>query len=498
MVGSRDVFLFGLPGQKKTGFSRDAVKHGSPNRKLSSPSRAGLVVMESQVHQERWPFIGQSDVADVCREICEAIVGLEHAFEAGKLSNRLTSGCFEKVLGPKLYETYGKLAGNAPGALQHLRADAVRALLAQLQNDLVPSQVAHAQVRAPREGDLCAAKSETDFRPRLRFKLVDASFDDASSTTIRFDQMLDARFWRIGFTFETVDLCDAFAREVVRSATQRLASDLLDLQQILERLSKKTLKRRLRIVPHPSERRFEHLILDILNEDHRHAKVAPLEEDFGEKTDLRVRYLGLKRKLGARVQVTSIIEHELHENKLQGIKSADEFVFLSPLSLAEFVGSLQGHTPASSLPGTPSFALAPLWDYLEAKPADVPQLASELKRIMLRALTGTPDSPLGPMARVPQPIRQLIRLFVETHAFASTSRLREHEKVNSRNLAPSGNGVDDVSQRNGRRAEFLRGLSAGDRVWGRVRTIVDYGAFVDLGAPTACCISLGLPARSMA
>ena len=30
-------------------------------------------------------------------------------------------------------------------------------------------------------------------------------------------------------------------------------------------------------------------------------------------------------------------------------------------------------------------------------------------------------------------------------------------------------------------AEFLRALSVGDRVWGRVRSIVDYGAFIDLG-----------------
>ena len=37
------------------------------------------------------------------------------------------------------------------------------------------------------------------------------------------------------------------------------------------------------------------------------------------------------------------------------------------------------------------------------------------------------------------------------------------------------------TNRNERRAEFLRALSAGDRAWGRVRNIVDYGAFIDLG-----------------
>jgi hypothetical protein len=369
----------------------------------------------------------------------------------------------------------------------------VRALLAQLQNDLVPTQFAHAEVRMPPEGDSWAAEPGMDSPPRLRFKLVDASFDGASITTLRFDQMLDARFSRIGFTFETLDLCDAFAREVVRSATRRLASELLGLQRILERFSPKTLKQELRIVPHPRERRFEHLILDILNEEERQAKVAPLVEDFLEKTDLRVKYPGLKRKRGGRVQVTSIIAPELHETKLQAIKLVEEFVFLSPLSLAEFVDSLQGHTPVSSISGTLPFALAPLWDCLEVKPADVPQLASELKRIMFRALTGTPDSPLGPVVRVPLPIRQLIRLFVETHAIASTSRLREREKVHSRHLASSGNDFDDVCDRNERRAAFLQALSAGDRLWGRVRNIVDYGAFIDLGCVDGLLHLSGIP-----
>jgi hypothetical protein len=433
----------------------------------------------------RWPVIGQPDVANICREICESIVGLERAFEAGELSSRLTSGCFEQVLGPQLYETYGKLADSASGPLHHLRVDAVRALLAQLENDLLPTQVAHAHVRMPPEGNSWSTESGTDSRP------IYASFDGASATILRRDQMLDARFWRIGFTFETRGLCDAFAQKVVRSATGRLASDLLDLQRILERFSPTTPKGELRIVPHPSDRGFEHLILDILNENSCHARVAPLIEDFREKTDLRVKYPGLKRKRGARVQVTSIIEPELHKTKLQAIKLAEEFVFLSPLSLAEFAVSLQGHTRGGSISGTPSFAL--VLDCLEVKPTDVPELASELKRIMFRALTETPDSPLGPMVRVPLPIRQLIRLFVETHAMASTSRLREREKVNSRNLAPNGNDFEEYCDRNERRAEFLRALSAGDRIWGRVCNIVDYGAFINLGCVDGLLHLSGIP-----
>src|SRR5262249_35937799 len=254
--------------------------------------------------------------------------------------------------------------------------------------DLVPTKVARAKVRMPPEGDSRAAEPEMASPRGLRFKLVDASFDGVSNATLRLDQMLDARFWRIGFTFETLDLCDAFAQEVVRIAAGRLASELLGLQRILERFSPKILKQDLKIVPHPGDRRFEHLILDILNEDHRCARVAPLVEDFLEKTDIRVKYPGLERRRGSRVQVTSIIAPELHKAKLEGIRLAEEFVFLSPLSLAEFVDALQVHPPASSISGTPSFTLAPLWDCLGVKPLDVPQLAFELKRIMFRALTG--------------------------------------------------------------------------------------------------------------
>src|SRR5262245_43723051 len=129
--------------------------------------------MESQEHQQRWPVIGQSDVADFCLEICESIVALERAFDVGQLSRALTSGCFEKILGPPLYKAYTALADSAPGPVHHLRVDAVNALLEQLQNDLTPTQVAHAKVHIAPEGDRPAAKTGTDSCPRSRFKFVD-------------------------------------------------------------------------------------------------------------------------------------------------------------------------------------------------------------------------------------------------------------------------------------------------------------------------------------
>ena len=394
-----------------------------------TPSSTKSAAAEPEKLHETCSLTGRRTyAADVCSEICESILDLERAFETGKLRNRLTSGCFEKVLGLRIFEIYRKLAGELPGHMHHLRTDAVLELLAQLQNDLISTRVARAE-RLIYGNDVTSADEPwSASRSRLPFKLAVAGFDGGSSVAIRFEQMLDARFWRIGFEFDTPDLCGVFARMVVFAATQRLAGNLRDLQRILERLNHRTLYRNVKIVPNPSEKRFEHLILDILNEHERHAVAATLLEDFFEKTDIRVKYAGVKRRRGSRVQVTSTIAPEFHKAKLQAIKMPDEFVFLSPLSLAEFVDYLQGGNLDDLPPGLPIFQLASLWDCLDKKPSDVPQLAYELKRILCRALTGTFNSPLGPMALVPLPVRQLIRFFAETRAIASTESLREREK----------------------------------------------------------------------
>ena len=189
----------------------------------------------------------------------------------------------------------------------------------------------------------------------------------------------------------------------------------------------------LRIVPYPAERRFEHLMLDILNEEDRHARMAPLVEDFLEKTDFRVTYPGVKRRHGAQVQVTSIIGPETSRGQSSGYQIGRGVRVSVPSIAGKFCRRSAGTTDDPSI-GHPTFELVALWNCMETKPLDVPQLASDLKRILLSALAEIPNSPLGPMARVPLPIRQLIRIFVETHAVVSTSRLRERERSQSRNI----------------------------------------------------------------
>ena len=92
---------------------------------------------------------------------------------------------------------------------------------------------------------------------------------------------------------------------------------------------------------------------------------------------------------------------------------------------------------------------------------------------------------------------------METRAIASTSRLREREKSTrslpvvekdeSNELALRGNGFDVVCDQNETRAEFLRALSVGDRIWGQVCNIVGYGAFIDLGCVEGLLHLSGIP-----
>lgn len=380
--------------------------------------------MESSESDEKWPMVHRADVATVCDQVCKSILELELAFQDGELSTKLETGRFDRILGAGLVETYRLLSDEAPDQKLSLRIDAVRALLAQFHNDLVPTVIARAVPKEFSEIDTSTNFTKDPPTSRL-FKRADVSFIDSESASLRLDQMLSMRFWRIGYKFETTDVADAYAQFTVNNCVRRLTSDLRGVQTVMKRLRTKTLVRDLKIVPYPEERRFEHLMLDILNEESLRARIAPLIEDFHEKTDLRVKYPQVARRNGARVQVTSIIAPELHSAKLESIRLAEEFVFLSPLSLAEFV---QENPFCVSASGSQSFSLQSLWDCLEAKPMDVPQLASILKINLFKALEEVPSSPEGPMAKVPLPIRQLIRCFVEKRAAATTDRLRKREK----------------------------------------------------------------------
>ncbi len=164
---------------------------------------------------------------------------------------------------------------------------------------------------------------------------------------------------------------------------------------------------------------FEQLVLDILNEEKHRARRAPLDEDLWEKTDLRVSYPTLERKRGARIQVTLLTNEELHEDKLRRITYGEEFVVVSPITLA---GAVLG------LAGMPSFSYEQkgVLAVLPRQPRTVGEVAAALKSHFLQAL-GNPASPLGPVLSVAAPIRRFIRMYVEWKAHDSTQQLRRRQ-----------------------------------------------------------------------
>ena len=80
----------------------------------------------------------------------QAIVELEHAFEARELPSKLTSGCFEQVLGPQLYATYSKLANSSPVPYTICERCSARAARSIAERSVTNSSRARAVAHAPR------------------------------------------------------------------------------------------------------------------------------------------------------------------------------------------------------------------------------------------------------------------------------------------------------------------------------------------------------------
>lgn len=208
---------------------------------------------------------------------------------------------------------------------------------------------------------------------------------------IRWDQLTAARGWGIGFEGEA-RLVDAIERHVFSELTRRLATCLRTSGKILARRSFETAR-----MPRAMAEPLERLILDVMNEEARVASGASLLEDFLEKTDLRVKYPGLGRKNGARVQVSWVTEPAAVERKVGAMRRSDEMVLVTPYHLAERLGS------------------------------EPQALANDFGFAVRQA----PAHPLGPLAALAPEMRQAIRDYVQERAFATTARLREREAEDS-------------------------------------------------------------------
>lgn len=375
-----------------------------------------------------WPRIDAWELEDFFRTLRATVLELEDAHRTHRLKERLADPELVERIGPDILESYERLVHERSQRLRELRMDAVHALIDQARREIFEIRSFATARPFEREG-LNGPAGIPHALPTLESKtprLVAARLLDAHEEYLRLDQIIAVRFWGIGFVFDDQEITSALAREIARQTAARLGRDLRHLQKVLLRFRPQDPQHVTRMVPRPEERGFEQLMLDILNEDRPCARAAPLSEDFLEKTDLRVRYPGLERKRGGRVQVTQITDDKMHREKLERIRHVNEFVVLSPLTLARFVNG-ELHRDDREARSLEHFDLDAFWHCLPDLPTDVPALAASIKRLLIQALRAPIRSPRGPLSSVPWPLRNVIRIFVRQDVFRATRELRDHQ-----------------------------------------------------------------------
>jgi len=234
---------------------------------------------------------------------------------------------------------------------------------------------------------------------------------------MRLDQAARVRRWGI----EICPLNHVQANKVqtymIQGAIRRLESNLHQIKKMCLSLTTGNLS-------HPDAIRWnciglgyymEELILDILNEHNECARRANLHEDLFEWTDLRVKYPDLKRKNGARVQVRLSVSASKQVSPRHDVGA---YVVLSPLKIAEHLGQLADGSKEGSIRDE-------FWDVFEPPPADEEELGRALQAIFRYALESKSYGPLGPMTRIPRPIREVIQTYVRSESLDSNENVRD-------------------------------------------------------------------------
>jgi len=226
----------------------------------------------------------------------------------------------------------------------------------------------------------------------------DGWFSEYQGTEIplRADQLLASIQWGNGFAASPSRAAFHLLRYLTSQDLIRTLRDAKELAEVWQRFSPDGAKLETRDIRWHRSHPFERLITDILNEEEFIARRAPRDEDFFELTDIRVRYLELGRKRGARLQVT-LIQSELRlSEKLERIRKPDELIILTTHSLSQFMG------------GAPN--------------------AGEIQSHFRFAMSNPNQHPAGPSQLLPVEFRQAIRDFVRAEAFRSTEALRKREE----------------------------------------------------------------------
>jgi hypothetical protein len=388
------------------------------------------------------PIVQAWELERYYRALKSAILTLEEAWADGTLSTRLEDQELLRVVGPEIGAIYGQVARSRSKGPTPFRRNSIHAILEPVKELLSEPQRAFRATKIELTPPRAESQApEPDPVAELDAPLVTSPLKaiavETPSGPIRLPiaQVAAVRAWGIGFEFDDPEVANAAAQTLVDLTLHRVAVDLRDLVDIERWLRRRTAARAtaagatatateelVHIVPDAGGRLFEQLILDLLNEEQLVARRAPLREDFIEKTDLRVHVPRLNRRRGARVQVTQTIFQNRLEQKLARIPRVNEFVILSPRSLAEALDHEAGTELLSPAD------LDVFWAMFPRPPIDIEEMARGLKQILAAAMAQPITDPRGPLALVPEPLRRLVRSFVAAEAYRTTSELREREQ----------------------------------------------------------------------
>ncbi|QDU69203.1 hypothetical protein [Engelhardtia mirabilis] len=366
--------------------------------------------------------VGTWELEDFFRSLRACVTDLERAWGQGRLDEVLDANATHDAWHPPIVAAYRRLLRRELRPIDY-RTRAIDALLAQARRELFETphrfearvvDFARSRGRKPQPQGVLEAR---EHGPSDAPVTAIAVKSPRGEVLLRMDQVISVRFWGIGFTFDDAEVSDRVTTAVAHEAVNQLAYGLVGLEKVQTRLHGRVLEGELQVIPPPDGQSFEQLMLDVLNEHYPCARRAPLYEDFFEKTDLRLHVRGLKRRRGARAQITRITDPEQHAAKLEQIHNLDEFVILSPPSLAAGLT----HPERS---GIDRDDLAQLWQLFPQQPENEHELARGLRDLLLAALAQPTSGPRGPLAAVPEQVRRAIQAYATAESFRATERLR--------------------------------------------------------------------------
>jgi hypothetical protein len=375
--------------------------------------------------------VGAWELEDFFRDLRACVHQLEQAFEQGQLERELQRNEGRLDWHVPIVAAYRRLLRRPSLPPTGYRHRAVHALLDQARRELFDTpHLFEARVTAAPRRKRQAEPGALESRDHGRIEAI-AVKSPRGEVLVRMDQVIAVRFWGIGYTFDDPEVGDRITTAVAHETVNQLAYALVGLEKVQRRLHGRVLSEDLQVIPPPDGRRFEQLLADVLNEHYPCARHAPLYEDFFEKTDLRLHVRGLQRRRGARAQITRIAGRDRHATKLAQIHNLDEFVVLSPPSLAAAV--LQPESCGLSPEDVRLF-----WQLFPTPPTSDDELAGAIRDLLVQAIARPTAGPRGPLAAVPEALRILIQSYAAAEAFRATERLRVR-------LAREGLAVDEDS-----------------------------------------------------